>query len=147
MTTKADVFRFAIGLTLAGSIYIPERYRLGKRAPNEGDTATNSFRTGAHVAVEHDDVTFTSREQQVLAHVGQGFTYKQIARRLEQAEPGKTMSEHTVRVHAQNAAWKLQVKYPGQLDNLTAKATIITAFADKRLRLPASAGKPPTNSS
>jgi DNA-binding NarL/FixJ family response regulator len=70
----------------------------------------------------------------VAALLIQGLTYKQIARRL--AEPGKSMSDHTVRVHVQRMAWKLRVVADAETDNLAAKAAVLTAFADRRLRFP-----------
>lgn len=116
--SSEEVFRSAIELTLAGSIYIPERYLLSRRGH------------GPSVA----DPAFTPRERQVAALLIQGLTYKQIARRL--AEPGKSMSDHTVRVHVQRMAWKLRVVADVETDNLAAKAAVLTAFADRRLRFP-----------
>jgi len=116
--TSIEVFRLAIDLTLAGAIYIPERYLARKRKPQS--TAANG------------ELNFTPREKQVAALLVQGLTYKQIARRL--AEPGKTMSDNTVRVHVQRIAWKLRLTDDGDSDGLAAKSAVITAFADQRLR-------------
>jgi two-component system, NarL family, nitrate/nitrite response regulator NarL len=111
------IFRSAIELTLAGTIYIPERYLQGKRlaAPRA-----------------EDEIVFTKRERQVAALLIQGLTYKQIARRL--AEPGRDMSDNTVRVHVQRMAWKLRVTGESDGDSRAAKAAVITAVAEKRLQ-------------
>ena len=116
--SSEEVFRSAIELTLAGSIYIPERYLVARRSHGA---------SGAEPA-------FTPRERQVAALLIQGLTYKQIARRL--SEPGKSMSDHTVRVHVQRMAWKLRLVADAETDNLAAKAAVLTAFADRRLRFP-----------
>jgi DNA-binding NarL/FixJ family response regulator len=116
--TSIEIFKSAIDLTLAGAIYIPERYLRSKR------------KKGA--APGGDEVNFTSREKQVAALLIQGLTYKQIARRL--AEPNRPMSDNTVRVHVQRIAWKLRVNDDVGNDGLAAKAAVITAFADRRLK-------------
>jgi DNA-binding NarL/FixJ family response regulator len=113
-----EIFHSAIELTLAGSIYIPDLY-LRSRRPQGGVRA---------------EPEFTPREQQVATLLVQGLTYKQIARRL--SDPGKSMSDHTVRVHVQRMAWKLRVVADVESDNLAAKAAVLSAFADKRMRFP-----------
>jgi DNA-binding NarL/FixJ family response regulator len=120
--TSEEVFRSAVDLTLAGSIFIPERYMTSRRrAP-----------TGA--ATEADEVQLTAREGEVATQLLKGMSYKQIARRL--SGPGRPMSEHTVRVHVQRIAWKLRVADEAQAEGLPAKAAVLTAFADGRLRAP-----------
>ena len=113
-----EVFHSAVELTLAGSIYIPDLYLRSKR-PEGGSRA---------------EPEFTPREKQVAALLVQGLTYKQIARRL--SDPGKSMSDHTVRVHVQRMAWKLRVVADVDNDNLAAKAAVLSAFADRRMRFP-----------
>jgi DNA-binding NarL/FixJ family response regulator len=113
--SSEEVFRSAIELTLAGAIYIPERYLRARRRPGHSN----------------DDPAFTPRERQIAGLLIQGLTYKQIAKRL--SEPGKPLSDHTVRVHVQRMAWKLRVTDDPEKDNLAAKAAVLTAFADKRL--------------
>ena len=63
---------------------------------------------------------------------GAGQVGWQIARHL--SEPGGSMSEHTVRVHVQRMAWKLRVAEAVDDAHMTAKAAVITAFAERRLR-------------
>lgn len=116
--TSIEIFKSAIDLTLAGAIYIPERYLSSKRRKP--------------VTPSSDEVNFTSREKQVAALLIQGLTYKQIARRL--AEPSRPMSDNTVRVHVQRIAWKLRVNDDVGNDGLAAKAAVITAFAERRLK-------------
>lgn len=118
--TAEDVFRSAIELTLAGSIYIPERYLSGRR------------QAAAHHNTVTDDIVLTARERDVAALLLKGLSYKQIARAL--AEPGHTMSDNTVRVHVQRMAWKLRVADDGQGNALPAKAAVLTAFAERKLR-------------
>ncbi len=117
-STSVEVFRLAIDLTLAGSLYIPECY-------------LRSRHKGAPASAE--DPTFTTRERQVAALLIQGLTYKQIARRL--SGPDKPMSDHTVRVHVQRMAWKLRLTDAGESDGLAAKGAVLAAFADQRMRL------------
>ncbi len=116
--TSLEVFKSAIDLTLSGAIYIPERYLSDRRKKRPKDAS--------------DEIAFTPREKQVASLLVQGLTYKQIARRL--AEPGRSMSDNTVRVHVQRMAWKLRVGEDSGKDALTAKAAVITAFAEQRLR-------------
>ena len=108
-----EVFLLAIKLTLAGQLYIPERYLRPHRTPAS------------------DKVCVTSRERQVLALLIKGLTYKQIAKALTQ--PGHPMSDNTVRVHVQRMAWKLNPSASSQGSGLTAKAAVMTAFAQGQL--------------
>lgn len=118
------VFRCAIDLTLAGSIYIPERY-LADRRKSAGPRPSLA-----------DDIPLTHRERQVAALLLKGLSYKQIAKRL--AEPGQTMSDKTVRVHVQRMAWKLRVSDEVKCEGLPAKAAVLAVFADQRIRFPQS---------
>jgi DNA-binding NarL/FixJ family response regulator len=113
-----EVFRSAIELTLAGSIYIPDRYLRSRRAHPGSDA----------------EPAFTPREREVATLLVQGLTYKQIARRL--SGPERSLSDHTVRVHVQRIAWKLRVATDDDSDHLAAKAAVLSAFADRRLRFP-----------
>jgi DNA-binding NarL/FixJ family response regulator len=112
--TTADVFKAAIDLTLAGSVYITERYlRLNRNKP----------------APSGEEVLFTDREKEVAVCLVRGLSYKEIARQL--ALPGQEMSDNTVRVHVQRMAWKLKA-VDLALKDLSAKSTVVTAFADER---------------
>lgn len=126
--TSLEIFRSAIDLTLAGSIFIPERYLLAKRATWPA-------------AAEAAPPMFTRREREVAALLVQGLTYKQIARRLEQADPAHAISDHTVRVHVQRMAWKLRVADDAAGVGLSAKAAVVTAFAERKLRFDPAPGR------
>jgi DNA-binding NarL/FixJ family response regulator len=115
--TSINVFKSAIDLTLAGSIYIPESYLRVKKIQKIN---------------KQDESPFTPREKQVAALLIQGFSYKQIARKLEN-EDGKPVAENTIRAHVQHIAWKLRVAPDGMGDSLSAKAAVLTAFAAKKL--------------
>ena len=115
--TSIDVFKSAIDLTLAGSIYIPERYLKIK---------------GVGKNHKKEESTFTPREKQVAALLIQGLSYKQIARRLEKDE-GHSVAENTIRAHVQHIAWKLKVSPDGIGESLSAKAAVLTAFAERKL--------------
>jgi DNA-binding NarL/FixJ family response regulator len=91
------VFQRAIALTLAGGVYIPP-LALKQLSGDRGSGSTPS-------ATER---TLSPREVSIAALLVQGFTYKQIARKLEQSD-GKVISDHTVRAHVGNIAWKLGV--------------------------------------
>jgi len=112
--TTSDVFKAAIDLTLAGSVYITDRYlRLNRSKP----------------APAGEEVQFTDRETEVAGWLIKGLSYKEIARKL--AVPGQEMSENTVRVHVQRMAWKLKASDQA-LKPLSAKSSVVTAFADER---------------
>lgn len=124
--TSVEVFKSAIDLTLAGALYIPERYLKSRRR--------------AQPAAASDELNFTPREREVAGLLMQGLTYKQIARRL--STEGRSMSDNTVRVHVQRIAWKLRVNDDGSADNLAAKAAVMTAFAEQRMRFDTAALAP-----
>jgi DNA-binding NarL/FixJ family response regulator len=115
--TSQVIFKHAIALTLAGGVYIPEVVlrQMGGAAQSAPVPAQ-----GARVA------TLTSREYEVASFLVQGFTYKRIARKLEQMD-GRSISEHTVRTHVGNIAWKL-----GVTEN--AKAGVMAEIARRELR-------------
>lgn len=118
--TSVEVFKSAIDLTLAGAIFIPERY-VQHRARPPTPAAT-------------DAPPFTRREREVAGLLLKGLTYKQIARQLG-LQDGRPMSDNTVRVHVQRMAWKLRLV--DEADGaLSAKAAVLTALAERRLRFP-----------
>jgi DNA-binding NarL/FixJ family response regulator len=110
-----EVFRSAVELTLAGSIFIPERYlRARIRRPQPAVS----------------DVRFTPRERQVAELLVKGLTYKQIARRLQGEDPGHLLSDATVRVHVQRMAWKIRTSDPESApDEVPAKAVVVAYLA------------------
>ena len=75
-------------------------------------TETRSLSTPATAAPEAAEMDrsrlLTPREAEVAALLVQGRTYKQVARELER-RAGRSVSEHTVRAHVGNIAWKLGV--------------------------------------
>lgn len=113
--TSREIFRQAIGLTLAGGVFIPDVVlrRLGPALPQPAAPAPN----------------LTRREVAVARLLVRGLTYKRIARALE-AEDGRPISEHTVRAHVGNIAWKLRVSE-------NAKAGVIAEIARRGLTFPA----------
>lgn len=86
------IFVQAVALTLAGGIFIPE----------------HALQGGAATPQNSPMPELTVRERAVAALLVQGFTYKRIAKELERRD-GKPVSEHTVRAHVGNIAWKLGV--------------------------------------
>lgn len=115
--TPTAVFTQAVSLTLAGGVFIPDvilnHLGLGLRAP----AATLSSST-----------KLTARESEVAALLIRGFTYKRIARELERLD-GRAVSEHTVRAHVGNIAWKL-----GVTEN--AKSGVMAEIARRGLTFP-----------
>lgn len=110
------IFRQAIALTLAGGIFIPD---------------VVLRRLGAGPSLQQSGVRpagLTCREVAVARLLVCGFTYKRIARALE-ADDGRSVSEHTVRAHVGNIAWKL-----GVTEN--AKAGVIAEIARRGLTFP-----------
>lgn len=112
-----EIFRHAISLTLAGGVFIPDV--LLKRMKPAGAQG-RAF--GEPDAAER----FTPREVDVARLLVRGFTYKRIALRLEENN-GKAISEHTVRAHVGNIAWKL-----GVTEN--AKAGVMAEIARRGLK-------------
>jgi len=119
--TSKSIFQRAISLTLAGGVYIPEIV-LRQLVPQA--------RTADRGNSDPRPLLLTPRETEVAALLIRGFTYKRIARELEKRD-GKPISEHTVRVHVGNIAWKL-----GVTEN--AKASVMAEIARRGLVFPAS---------
>jgi len=117
--TPQAIFRHAIALTIAGGVYIPEVVlrQMHDRAPAAGPLNPQA-----------PPALLTPRETEVAALLVQGFTYKRIAREL-QRQDGKPVSDHTIRAHVGNIAWKL-----GVTEN--AKAGVMAEIARRELRFP-----------
>lgn len=94
--SSREIFEHALRLTLAGGVFIPDI--ILRKMP--GGASSQPGRT------EHTPLT--PRESEIAALLVRGFTYKRIARELEKVD-GKPISEHTVRAHVGNIAWKLGV--------------------------------------
>jgi len=90
------IFAHALALTIAGGVYLPELL-CGRLTP-EDRSAGN----------ERPAIQLTRREREIAALLVQGKTYKRIALDLERSD-GKAITEHTVRAHVSNIAWKLGV--------------------------------------
>lgn len=123
--TSEEVFRSAIQLTLDKAMFIPESYLKSRRGRG------SSIAAGASSSL----VVLTPRERDVAQLLVQGLSYKQIAKKLAGRTPGRSMSDHTVRVHVQRIAWKIRLAEGTHDDGLPAKAVVLTAIADRRLRL------------
>ncbi len=117
--TSQALFKHAIGLTMAGGVYIPEVIlrQMGSSQSSVPPPVANAASPG-----------LTPREVEVASLLVQGHTYKKIARELERAD-GKPVSEHTIRAHVGNIAWKL-----GVTEN--AKAGVMAEIARRELRFP-----------
>lgn len=116
--TSNVIFQHAIAITLAGGVYIPEMVlrqmdASGSARTPKGDT-TNA--------------PLTPRESEIAALLVRGLTYKRIARELGKRD-GKPISDHTVRAHVGNIAWKL-----GVTEN--AKAGVMAEIARRGLVFP-----------
>ncbi len=98
--SSRSIFESAVRLTLAGGIYIPP---LALRQMTGGTDASPAAPPPLPPAQ-----ALTRREGEVAALLVRGFTYKRIARELERRD-GAAISEHTVRAHVGNIAWKLGV--------------------------------------
>ncbi len=117
--TSQAMFKHAIGLTLAGGVYIPEVALRQMGAPQN---------PALPPPMNTPPLALTPREVEVASLLVQGYTYKKIARELERAD-GKPISEHTIRAHVGNIAWKL-----GVTEN--AKAGVMAEIARRELRFP-----------
>lgn len=118
--TPRVIFEQAIALTLAGGVYIPEVILRQFKTSGQQEKAVQR---GARCAF------FTVRESEVAALLIRGLTYKRIARELERVD-GRPISEHTVRAHVGNLAWKLGVSE-------NAKAGVMAEIARRGLVFPA----------
>jgi len=116
------IFHNAISLTLAGGVYIPD---VVLKQLTVGP-ATRGSTIGKSAALP-----LTQRETEIAALLVQGFTYKQIAKELERID-GKQISDHTVRAHVGNIAWKL-----GVTEN--AKSGVMAEIARRGLMFPSPA--------
>ena len=115
--TSNAIFQQAISLTLAGGVYIPEMVLRQMDADSP-----------AAARARHPDAPntpLTPRENEIAALLVRGLTYKRIARELEKRD-GRPISDHTVRAHVGNIAWKL-----GVTEN--AKAGVMAEIARRRL--------------
>jgi DNA-binding NarL/FixJ family response regulator len=117
--TSQDILKHAIALTIAGGVYIPDVV-----LRHMGTTARSAPAPNRSAR----PVSLTLRESEVAALLVQGYTYKRIARELEHSD-GKSVSEHTIRAHVGNIAWKL-----GVTEN--AKAGVMAEIARRELRFP-----------
>lgn len=120
--TPREVFSSAIALTLAGGIYIPPIVLSQWKAPAGQGAAAGPA----------PPVSLSPRETEVAALLIQGLTYKRIAREL--GRTGAVLSEHTVRAHVGNIAWKL-----GVTEN--AKYGVMAEIARRGLTFPSTPGK------
>jgi DNA-binding NarL/FixJ family response regulator len=119
-----QIFAHALALTIAGGVYLPE-VLCRRLAPAPKPSAPSQG--SAH---ERNSVSLTHREREIAALLVQGKTYKKIALDLEKKD-GKAITDHTVRAHVSNIAWKL-----GVTEN--AKAGVIAEIARRGLRFPVS---------
>jgi DNA-binding NarL/FixJ family response regulator len=94
---RRETLQRAVKLTLAGGIFMPEQ------AAHDGPAAEHA-RMGAAALIKR----LTTRERAVAAQLIKGLTYKRIAKNLQSLD-GRPISEHTVRAHVGNIAWKLGV--------------------------------------
>jgi len=92
-TLNGGAFVAAVNLIAAGGTFVPTDY-LGD-GQDGGD--------GAHQKAPHDSFSLTPRENEVLAHIVEGQSNKEIARALE-------IEEVTVKLHARRIFQKLGVK-------------------------------------
>lgn len=113
--TPRQIFQHAIGLTLAGGVYIPEM-------------ALKQLVAAPPLARSAHPLQLTPRENDVAAFLVLGYTYKRIARELERRD-GRPVSDNTIRAHVGNIAWKL-----GVTEN--AKTGVMAEIARRGLRFP-----------
>jgi DNA-binding NarL/FixJ family response regulator len=109
----------AVARTLAGGIYLPQALGpASERAASVGlpDPAAVMRR-------------LTARERAVAALLIRGLTYKRIALTL-QARDGQPISEHTVRAHVGNIAWKLGVEENAKAGVMARIARLGLLFGD-----------------
>lgn len=116
--TSNVIFQHAISITLAGGVYIPEMVLRQMDSPGSARAPRS----------DAPNAPLTPRESEIAALLVRGLTYKRIARELEKRD-GKPISDHTVRAHVGNIAWKL-----GVTEN--AKAGVMAEIARRRLVFP-----------
>lgn len=117
--TPKPIFQQAVSLTLAGGVYIPDVVLRQIAPPPPAPRAA---------ALDARPLNLTPRETEVAALLVQGYTYKRIAKELERRD-GSPISDHTVRAHVGNIAWKL-----GVTEN--AKAGVMAEIARRGLKFP-----------
>lgn len=88
-TATAEVMLSALRLVLAGGIYVPPD-TLKTRGSAEPEPTVPTTGKPASPGPQHS--TLTNRQRDVLHHLGQGRSNKQIARELD-------LSENTVKIH------------------------------------------------
>jgi len=123
---SGEIFQKAIGLTLAGGVYIPEIYlreRVREVAPGSGVPA-------ACIAAR-----LTETERMVVSFCVQGLTYKHIARAISELR-GRDISDLTVKTHVKNIAIKLGIGHEG-------KAAVVAQISRLGLRFPVGGGQEP----
>jgi DNA-binding NarL/FixJ family response regulator len=116
--TSEEMFKHALGLTLAGGVFMPQEAlrALAPRNPARPNDANG-------VGQPHN---LTKKESEVAALLIQGLTYKRIAQVLTKRH-SQAISENTVRVHVGNIAWKL-----GVTENV--KAGVMAEIAKRGLK-------------
>lgn len=123
---RGEIFQQAIGLTLAGGVYIPEIYLRG-RMP---EAAPEAAIPAATIATR-----LTDTERMVVSFCVQGLTYKHIARSISELR-GRDISDLTVKTHVKNIAIKLGIGHEG-------KAAVVAQISRLGLRFPLGDGKEP----
>ena|SRR5438132_1575657 len=121
-TTSEAITRHALAITLEGGVYIPDLLCHALTHDRGTTRATTRRRDDPGPPI------LTDRETQVAALLIQGMSYKKIALELEKQDK-KPLSEHTVRTHVSNIAWKLDVQ-------TTAKFGVMAEIARRGLKFP-----------
>lgn len=103
--TAEDEFMRAVATTLAGRLYITERY-VKEKATSRG-RPVESAESFESVEIK---IPLTHREYQILPHLARGLSYKEVARELRNEDASsQSISDETVRAHVQRIAWKIKV--------------------------------------
>jgi DNA-binding NarL/FixJ family response regulator len=114
------IFRYAVQLTLAGGVYIPELY-LRMRQPRSALLHTEN-------SPEETYGKLTTMERVIASYCVQGLTYKHIARAITE-QRGKIISDLTVKSHVKNIAAKLGIVGEG-------KAAVVAQIGRLGLKFP-----------
>jgi len=115
-----DIFKYAIQLTLAGGVYIPELYLRSRQA--------RALPQATVAASQENAGKLTDTERLVASYCVQGLTFKQIARAISDMR-GRVMSDLTVKTHVKNIAIKLGIQGEG-------KAAVVAQISRLGLRFP-----------